>query len=74
MYYYYVTLCQEVYFIISFRIMTDSDSEPERASSVGSVKLSYDHVPEDMDIKVKVYNAGGEREAKFLYPLTEGSK
>ena len=54
--------------------MTDSDSEPERASSVGSVKLSYDHVPEDMDIKVKVYNAGGEREAKFLYPLTEGSK
>lgn len=54
--------------------MSESDSEPERASSVGSVKPSYDHVPEDLNIKVKVYNAGGEREAKFLYPLTKGRK
>ena len=52
--------------------MSDSDSDPERASSVGTVKLSYDHVPEDYDIKVKVYNAGGERVAKFLYQLNEG--
>ena len=42
--------------------MTDSDSEPERGSSVGSVKLSYDHVPEETGylwLRVRVSHYSG---------------
>ena len=52
--------------------MTESDSDIERLSSVGSTIESFDVVPHDQEFKFKLFTWTGKLLVKFIYPLKKG--